>query len=144
MTVRLRGHHISNFAHYLIDGRIPQDNAMNRYNYGEEHIRRVTALYESLKLNPDTVITLIDAPDVVCDADCLYRLARDDCESAKLSALDREEIEAYGLQPGDVTSAELARRIEEFGETHTIEFGGTRKIRTYMLWRRLHQPVHWI
>ena len=135
---KLRGHHLSNLANYLFDGRLPQEHPMNRDKYGEENIRRTKEFYDFIINNPQTTIVLVETVDTVCESECQYRLARDDCESPKLSAEDREELGVYGLELGSVTCGQILDKLREFREAYVFDFGGSpKKIHSYRMLKML-------
>ncbi|MBJ6364046.1 DUF1284 domain-containing protein [Paenibacillus sp. GCM10012307] len=102
MAVLLRGHHVLCLLGYRGKG------------YSDDFCTNMTAIYETLRTKPDTVIEIIEGPDDICRAfppDQPHH-----CRNQSVYQKDNEILQAVGIEQGRImTWAEVvqaASRVE--------------------------------
>lgn len=96
--IKLRGHHLFCLLGYRGMG------------YSEEYVATMTAVHETLRKQPETLIQIVEGPDHLCAKfpdDQPYH-----CEDAGIYVRDNEILERLGLISSDVLPwREIERRV---------------------------------
>ena len=123
--IRLRGHHISTLATYIFrtSGNYLKHSERD---YGVEHVKRTTEIYEHIVRNPDSTIIITDSLDSICEANCQkwvakQRASEGDCNSEADRLHDLEVMEDYDVELGRISCGELVRKISVFKEISDLE-----------------------
>lgn len=100
MAIRLRGHHLFCLLGYRGKG------------YSEEFCANMTAVYETLRTKPDTVVELVRGPDDMCKA---YPPDKPNhCENESVYRKDRNILRHLGLDTGMSKSwSDILRIVSE-------------------------------
>ncbi|WP_270166761.1 DUF1284 domain-containing protein [Paenibacillus sp. SYP-B4298] len=85
-AIQLRGHHVLCLLGYRGKG------------YSEDFCTNMTAIYETLRTEPDTVVELIEGPDHICRA--FPPDQPQHCLNASVDRKDRDILHALGTAPG--------------------------------------------
>jgi len=127
---------LSDFATYLFNHQLSDEHKPDRLRYGLFNIKKVKDLYNTIIDNPEQIITLTNTLDSPCNSDC--KAQENSCSGKSLSLRDLEEIKAYGLKPGRVSSKKLIKKIKQFKLTHVINTDRPTHIESYSVWKKLH------
>ena len=88
--IQLRGHHIFCLLGYRGKG------------YSEEYVENMTAIHQKIRINRETLIEIINGPDVLCakyPANETYH-----CQDEDIYVRDEEVLAKLGLQVGQIYS----------------------------------------
>jgi Uncharacterized conserved protein len=95
--IRLRGHHLFCLLGYRGKG------------YSEGFCTNMTAIYETLRLQPQTIIEIMEGPDVICAA--FPADQPNHCHNASVYRKDQEILGELGLAVGNRLSWEDLCRL---------------------------------
>ncbi|WP_066320126.1 DUF1284 domain-containing protein [Bacillus sp. FJAT-29814] len=87
---KLRGHHLFCLLGYRGMG------------YSEEYVKNMTLLHQTLRVNPETLIELVDGPDQLCEK--FPNTGKYHCQEENIYIRDAAILEKIGLRIGQILS----------------------------------------